>query len=405
MTASSIRSASPRSLILVLAVLLLGVFLVVASPAQPAHAAGTVTNCVYAGAGGLQAALAGGGTVTFDCDGTIVVPEIAIGINTVLDATGHDVTLSGNNANRVLFVNGGASLTVRHLTIADGSTPSAGAGALVTPGNSLIVEDSTFSGNSSTNPGGAIFNDGTLTITGSTITDNHSTGNFGGGIVSRSTLDITDSTISLNSAQSDGGGVYILAGTATIQGSTIAGNSADSAGGVINFGTLTVTNSTISGNMTLTSDGGGLFAADGTMTVLNSTVTSNHSTDRGGGVRQQSTAVLSLSNTIVAGNTADTDGPDLSGTITSADYNLIGDPSGATFTPLAHDITGQNPLLGPLADNGGPTQTHALLAGSPAIDHIPSGVNGCGTTITTDQRGETRRRTPHHRVPPGSGAV
>ena len=97
----------------------------------------------------------------------------------------------------------------------------------------------------------------------------------------------------------------------------------------------------------------------------------------------QSPAVVSVSNTIVAGNTATNSGPDLGGAITSNDHNLVGDTSGATFTSQANDITGVDPLLDTLKDNGGRTQTHALLTGSPAID-------AGETTLTSDQRGVAR---------------
>ena len=90
-----------------------------------------------------------------------------------------------------------------------------------------------------------------------------------------------------------------------------------------------------------------------------------------------------MNNAIVANNSATGSGPDIAGTITSNDYNLVEDTSGATFTPQANDLTGVDPLLGPLADNGGETNTHALLGGSPAID-------AGDTSLTTDQRGVTR---------------
>lgn len=91
-------------------------------------------------------------------------------------------------------------------------------------------------------------------------------------------------------------------------------------------------------------------------------------------------------NTIVANNTGV--GGNCSGTITSLGYNLeFGNT--CVFTATG-DITSTNPLLGPLANNGGTTQTMALQAGSPAINRIPNGTNGCGTTITTDQRGFIR---------------
>ena len=80
-------------------------------------------------------------------------------------------------------------------------------------------------------------------------------------------------------------------------------------------------------------------------------------------------------------------------TFTSLGYNLTNSGAGTPFTATG-DITNTNPLLGPLADNGGSTWTHALLPASPAIGRIPFGVNGCGTTVTTDQRGVTRPQGP-----------
>ena len=250
------------------------------------------------------------------------------------------MTLSGNNANRVFKVTSGKSLTLRNITVANGLTNGYGGGVYV-EGGSLTVENSTFTGNSaagSAGYGGAIYNFGTSLITNSVITGN-SAGNQSGGIANHGSPSLT--------------------------------------------GNLTLTNSTVSGN-TSQGEGGGLVGAEYSTTVLtSSTVTANSVDGSGGGIRQFGNGAVSLSNTIVAGNTASTSGPNLYGVITSNDYNLIGDVTGATFTPAAHDITGADPLLGPLADNGGPTWTHALLPGSPAID-------AGDTTLTTDQRGEAR---------------
>ncbi len=308
--------------------------------APTAQAGGTVTNCsTYgSGAGTLQAALGGGGAITFVCSGTIIVPGIAINANTptVIDATGQDVTLSGNNVSRVFIVNNGKSLTLRNITVANGRVQGFGAGAYIQPGGTLIVENSTFTGNSAVIPSG------------------------------------------------DGGAIFNEHGTVTVTDSAITGNSAvGKAGGINNLGNLTLTNSTVSGNTA--QEAGGLFGEGGSTTVLlNSTVTANRAADYGGGI-QNYDGVVSMSNTIVAGNSARSGsyGPDVSGRFTSNDYNLIGTVTGATFTPAAHDITGVDPLLGPLADNGGPTETHALLPGSPAID-------AGNTTLTADQRGEPR---------------
>ncbi len=148
-----------------------------------------------------------------------------------------------------------------------------------------------------------------------------------------------------------------------------------------------MTNSTLSGNSSNYS-GGGIAAGFGaTVTVTNSTL-SNNSADYGGGI-YNSGGTVTLANTIVASNSAGTYGPDAYGTFTSKGYNLIGNTARSSGL-VSSDLQNQDALLGPLQDNGGPTKTHALLPGSPALNYIPQGTNGCGTTITTDHRGVKR---------------
>ena len=168
-------------------------------------------------------------------------------------------------------------------------------------------------------------------------------------------LNVTNCTFSGNTAFS--GGAIRSGGTLTLTSCTLSGNSATNNGGAIqNAGALTVTSCTFSGNSALsaTATGGGINVRGGT---------------------------LSLFNTIVAGNSA-ANGADIYGLVSAGDYDLVQNPAGATLTG-SHNITGQPALLGPLASNGGPTPTRALLAGSPAID-------AGRTTLTTDQRGVAR---------------
>jgi hypothetical protein len=130
---------------------------------------------------------------------------------------------------------------------------------------------------------------------------------------------------------------------------------------------------------------------DATASFINSTVVSNTALFQGGALYQQNTPVT-ITNTILAYN-SDDDGssPNCYGEITSGDYNLVQDDTGCTLTgTLTHVITGTDPLLEPLADNGGDIWTHLLLPGSPALDQIPDSTNGCGTSITEDQRGVAR---------------
>ncbi len=328
-----------------------------------AQAAGTVTDCsTYGpGAGTLQDALVGGGTVTFACDGTIIVPEIVISQNTVLDATGHVVTLSGNNANRVLTVNSFVSLTVTHLTIANGNSDKGGG---INNEGTLTVSNSTISGNTANfTDGGGIRNgsDATLTVIDSTITGNNSD-QFGGGIYSSTNyaVNITGSTIKANTAANRGGGIYNTGNSMTVSNSTISGNVAGtSGGGVHNTWKLTLGNVTITGNTAGT--GGALY-------------------------NEFAGAEVTVGNSILANSVSPAaDCANNSGTITDRGHNLIEAQSGCGFTNGVNgNIVGLDPNLGPLANNGGPTQTHALLLTSIAVN---AGDNALANLLTTDQRG------------------
>ncbi|NOT62858.1 MAG: hypothetical protein HOP19_21830, partial [Acidobacteria bacterium] len=231
----------------------------------------------------------------------------------------------------------------------------------------------------------------TATISGLTISGaNVSGGTAGGGIRNLGTLTVTDSTISGNSANS-GGGISNTSGTLTVTNSTISNNSAPNGGsGIFNSSTLNVTNATISNNSTTTGSGGGIFNS-GTSNVTNATISNNSApTGSGGGIFNGGGGTVNARNSIIAGNTALV-GPDLTVTLTSQGYNLIGNTSGATISGGSNDITGMSPMLGSLAFNGGPTQTLALLAGSPALDKGSAANNPVTMSpITTDQRGLPR---------------
>jgi CSLREA domain-containing protein len=193
------------------------------------------------------------------------------------------------------------------------------------------------------------------------------------------TAEISGLTIQ-NGSASFGGGIS-NGGTLTIDSSTVSGNSAGAfgpGGGIFNGGTMTVNNSTVSGNGA--GDGGGILNF-GTATLTSSTVSGNTAPSTGGGISNFTGASATLKNTIVANSPS---GGDCSGIITSDGHNL--DSDGTCGLTGTGDLSNTNPLLGPLADNGGPTQTHALLGGSPAID---AGSPDCPPPAT-DQRGVAR---------------
>jgi predicted outer membrane repeat protein len=247
--------------------------------------------------------------------------------------------------------------------------------------------------NSTVSANHAITGDGvvdavTVILTNSTVSGN--TAVDGGGITGE-TVTLTNSTVSGNTASLDGGG--IAANILTMTNSTVSGNTAGRDDGGILAPTATLTNSTVSGNTAISGVGGGIWAS--ALNLLNVTVTDN-SAHAAGGVFLKANGTSSVRNTIIAGNQVDFDGagPDVSGAFTSGGHNLIGDGSGATGfvngtngDQVGTAVNPIDPKLAPLANNGGATKTHALLAGSPAIDR------GDNTGAPpTDQRGIGRPR-------------
>ncbi|HST09558.1 MAG TPA: right-handed parallel beta-helix repeat-containing protein [Terriglobales bacterium] len=284
--------------------------------------------------------------------------------------------IAGSDANRTV-IDGGLVNTV--VTISN-------TGANVTLSNVTIR-------NGLAANGGGISNGATLTVNNCIISGNYA-GTSGGGIYSSGTLTISKSTFSGNGASNTGGGVYIYSGTATINNSTFSGNSVSplplhrnrsSGGGISNGGTLTVNNSTISGNTVGGVAYGGGIHNYGALTISNSTLSGN-SAGAGGGIYIYS-GTATLQNSIVANSPS---GGNCFGTMTSNGYNLSSDNS--CNINNAGDLNNTDPKLGPLQNNGGPTQTMALPSGSRAIDAgNPSGcTNGRGHLLTTDQRGQAR---------------
>jgi hypothetical protein len=245
----------------------------------------------------------------------------------------------------------------------------------------------------------------TVRISGLTVSHDYQEG---GGIENLGTLDVSNCTISDNGAV-DGGGIRNL-GTLTVSSSTISGNlSTTQGGGIWNGGTLTVSNSTISGNIAYgggeysEAGGGGGITNRGTMIITNSTITDNYTGSYCGGIYNLGTsATLTISNSTISGSNGDGlftgyggivnmrntilagNEIDLDGALSSSGHNLIGSTwGGSGFDDT--DLLNVDPLLGPLQDNGGSTQTMALLAGSPALN------SGDPTQLgVADQRGVVR---------------
>jgi CSLREA domain-containing protein len=281
---------------------------------------------------------AGGGADTIPIAAgtfTLSIPVGTTGDDGDLDVAGQltithtgvaPAVIDGAGIDRVFHVLGTGNLTALGFTIRNGRTAQSG---------------------------GGIRNEGNLDLSGVTVTGNETTASFGGGIANSgtATMSLTNVTISGNRAEGDGGGIdQGLGGLANLSNVTIAGNTADTDGDA--------------------GGGGGVLVAPGT--VLNPEGTFN------------------FRNTVIAGNNDISPpgighAPDCGGTLHSLGHNLIGNSTGCGFAPRGGDKTDVSARLRPLANYGGATFTHALFAGSPAID---AGGAGAGPT---DQRGVPRR--------------
>jgi predicted outer membrane repeat protein len=386
-------------------------------PAQIAGAAtDTVTTC--SGDATVPGSLpyevanaASGDTITFSVSCPPSSPitlssTVDIVTNLTIDGPGPStLAVSGGGGVSVFAVNSGVTASISGLTIEHGSAQydggginnsgtvivtdnilssnSAGYGGAIYNSGAAIVVNSTLSGNSANDNGGGVYSEGsgTASITDDIVSDNTATV-FGGGILSKGTVNVAESTLSANTS-SEGGGILEESGTLTVSSSTLSMN----IGGGIFDGdsTLSVNTSTLSGN----SDGEGIFSDTGSVvTVTNSTLSGNSA----GGIFNEYNATAAVAATIVATSTP---GKDCSGSITDAGYNLDNDGS-CGFSATNHSQSDVNPYLGPLQNNGGPTETQAPAPGSPALNQMPLGTVADGVTLCpgTDQRGVVRPQGP-----------
>lgn len=262
------------------------------------------------------------------------------------------LTSAGLSINKNLTIDGGAGVTV---TRQAASPPF---GIFLIPNNAATVALNRLAiTNGVGNEGVGVTNVGILTLTDSTVSGNVCTGDsiLGCGIRNIGTMRLVGSTVSGNAAvatgQSAGGGIFNAAAMLTLINSTVSGNSIT--GGSLNFG-------------------GGIcnYFLGSRLVMINSTVTGNSASGSfplGGGILNDSPSDMIVGNTVIAGNTGT--GPDFYGAFQSAGYNIVGNTSNTTVNGvLAGNQLDVAPLLAPLGGNGGPTQTHALLPGSPTIN-------------------------------------
>lgn len=402
----------------------------------------TVTNTNDSGAGSLRQAIAdaaAGDTINFNlancpCTITLTSGELIIDKSLTIQGLGADqLSVSGNNNSRVFNVfgddvtidglsvvqgngvgglnqRGGAivhqlngTLTVSHCVLSNNLmsfySPGSFGGGIHNEGGTVNIVATNITNNRSVWGSGVYQNGGTMNITDSIISGNSSRGGVGGGVYNTATLTTSRSSISGNVGYDEGGGIY-NEGVLRLTQTTVSlnklelGNVTGAGGGIYNASTANalILNSTISSNNVPARNvlGGGVFT-QGSLTLVNSTITANRGSSAGG-LRCFSGSTCVAANTIIAGNFfANGQSPfDVNGTVHSLGNNLFGTGSALQLTgDLTTNLLNLNARLGPLADNGGPTLTHALLPDSPAINAGNSAlaVDENNQSLTTDQRG------------------
>jgi CSLREA domain-containing protein len=323
--------------------------------------------------------------------------EIVItGIDSLtLNGTGADMlTINGNMSSRILSINLGIAF-INDMTFTGGNgagTLNTGrAGAIYNAGSTTVINNCVITGNTASNGGGL---NNSATGTPSVPGD----------------LTINNSIVSNNSATGSGGGMQNFStSTVRINNSTFMGNTSNGTtgggGGAFN-GRAEITNSTFANNSAPTGSGGGIQSNGSLGTLLtNVTVSGNSSLNNGGGVHRGTTNInIFIRNSIIAGNNGSAASPDVThsanGSISSQGNNIIGNVGTSTGW-VASDLLNTNPMLGPLADNGGFGMTFLPQAGSPAIDagdncvlDLSCPANNPPVAVTTDQRGVPRPQGP-----------
>ncbi|MDB5297036.1 MAG: Polymorphic rane protein [Phycisphaerales bacterium] len=397
---------------------------------DPAFGAGTSLREAIAYAN----AKAGDDTVTFDpaafpaaslttitLGGTELVLNSGSATTAVQGLGAGRVAVDADGLSRVFNVTGGTA-AISGLTITGGVAESGG-GFSVSSAAALALTDAVVADNRATVGGGGLGGggggnaDGRLTVVRTRFVGNAAE-RFGGGLRTGGNLTVTDSTFDGNTARDEAGGLNVAYGTAVVTGSTFSGNAtlaANNAGGggisVFDPVAASFVNTTVANNTSAGRGGGVLVFGRGPVRFTNVTLTGNRAdstgvmaSPAGGGLAADSQSdVPELVNTIVAGNV---DGPaaaaaanDLQGPVRTLGNNLFGTTADATLSgPGSNDVVAADPMLGPLADNGGPTRTVALLPGSPAVnggdtasaagpgpDRVAGG--GDDVPLATDQRG------------------
>jgi hypothetical protein len=337
--------------------------------------------------------------------------DLVIGKNVVLKGYGSaTTTIQGTGSGRVIRVNSGYTVTIQHVTITGGNQTgyASGGGGGIRNSGDLTLTHSIVSGNYGEPKGGGIANDSgagleifRCKISGNETYHAGETGLGGGGIYNAGTLTITESLVSGNTADDGtsktdhGGGVYNHDGVMTMELVTVAGNTATGSGGGLHIsqgggGSTTIRNVTVTGN---TGQGGGgvnVSGTSGSTTINNATIAGNTSIYAPSGAGLNLYGTVQIQNSILDDNVFSECGGDPGTHLTSGGYNRAEDTT-CELTATS-DQQNADTDLGPLQDNGGFTQTMALGSGSPAIDAGNPAAPGSGGTSceSMDQRGWSR---------------
>jgi hypothetical protein len=361
-----------------------------------------VINNADTGSGSLPAAItqansdSPGDAIVFDPSSygqiTLMHGEISIMKDMTITGPGiSNLTVDGNNLTTIIGISASAHVSITGLRFAAGRSSSSGLAGAVQNAGTLSVSDSDFGFNNADGGGGAaIQNTGTLTVSDSSFESNAAGGvgtgpgdgiGSGGAIENAGTsLTVRGSTFTQNTAGGDGAGAI--------------DSGAGSGGAISSSAPMTITNSTFTANSAGGAAGGGAFSGRGTggaidvtgsstAMLTNDTIDANSLGSASGatlGAGIDGSGTVTAQSTIVSGNTPGANcNPS---TPTSSDHSL----EGPTGTTCRFDLPSADPLLGALADNGGPTKTQALGVGSPAIGDVP--LASCHAT--TDERGLPR---------------
>lgn len=289
----------------------------------------------------------------------LVIRGKGVGV-TIIDATALFNQATATNRDRLFQILSGVTVTIQGVTLQKGAVTGSEDGGAIRNSGDLTILDSEIKDSTAQDSGGAINNTGVLRIHNTTIANNVA-GTTGGGIRNAGTMTVTNSTLSGNRAASHGGAlINISTFTATLEGVTVSGN-------------------------TSTSGAGGGIRNDGILTLINDTIASNRSRSVGAGI-SRNLGTVQIGNTIVTDNQLTTNAfNDVAGAFVSLGGNIIRTLGTATGFTGPQDQLNVNPNLQPLANYGGPTQTHALLAGSLAID---AGISGLRSIDTFDLDGD-----------------